>query len=39
MWFEGAVIANDSGGAVAQLFVTKYPLRVRTLLLWDRARS
>jgi hypothetical protein len=39
MWFEGAVIANDSGGAVTQLFVTKYPLRVRTLLLWDRARS
>jgi pimeloyl-ACP methyl ester carboxylesterase len=27
------LIANDSGGAVAQLFVTKYPLRVRTLLL------
>ena len=25
------LIANDSGGAVAQLFVTKYPLRVRTL--------
>ncbi len=31
----GAVdmIANDSGGAVAQLFVTRYPKRVRTLLL------
>jgi pimeloyl-ACP methyl ester carboxylesterase len=27
------LIANDSGGAVAQLFVTKHPLRVRTLLL------
>jgi haloalkane dehalogenase len=27
------LIANDSGGAVAQLFVTKYPLRARTLLL------
>jgi pimeloyl-ACP methyl ester carboxylesterase len=27
------LIANDSGGVVAQLFVTKYPLRVRTLLL------
>jgi haloalkane dehalogenase len=27
------LIANDSGGAVAQLFVTKYLLRVRTLLL------
>jgi len=27
------LIANDSGGAVAQLFVTKYPQRVRTLLL------
>jgi haloalkane dehalogenase len=27
------LIANDSGGAIAQLFVTKYPLRVRTLLL------
>jgi haloalkane dehalogenase len=27
------LIANDSGGAVAQLFVTKYPRRVRTLLL------
>jgi haloalkane dehalogenase len=27
------LIANDSGGAVAQLFVTKYPHRVRTLLL------
>jgi haloalkane dehalogenase len=26
-------LANDSGGAVAQLFVTKYPQRVRTLLL------
>lgn len=27
------LIANDSGGAVAQLFVTRYPDRVRTLLL------
>ena len=27
------LIANDSGGAVAQLFVTRYPQRVRTLLL------
>jgi len=27
------VIANDSGGLVAQLFVAKYPQRVRTLLL------
>jgi haloalkane dehalogenase len=27
------VVANDSGGAVAQLFVAKYPARVRTLLL------
>jgi haloalkane dehalogenase len=27
------LIANDSGGAVAQLFVAKYPHRVRTLLL------
>jgi pimeloyl-ACP methyl ester carboxylesterase len=27
------LIANDSGGAVAQLFVSKFPLRVRTLLL------
>jgi pimeloyl-ACP methyl ester carboxylesterase len=27
------LIANDSGGAVAQLFVTRYPKRVRTLLL------
>jgi haloalkane dehalogenase len=27
------LIANDSGGAVAQLFVTRYPERVRTLLL------
>ena len=27
------LIANDSGGAVAQLFVTKFPVRVRTLLL------
>jgi haloalkane dehalogenase len=27
------VIASDSGGAVAQLFVTKYPARARTLLL------
>jgi haloalkane dehalogenase len=27
------LIANDSGGAVAQLFVTKYPQRARTLLL------
>ncbi|QSQ28564.1 alpha/beta hydrolase [Pyxidicoccus parkwayensis] len=31
----GAVdlVANDSGGAVAQLFVTRHPKRVRTLLL------
>lgn len=27
------LIANDSGGAVAQLFVLRYPHRVRTLLL------
>lgn len=27
------LVANDSGGAVAQLFVTKYPHRVRTLML------
>lgn len=27
------LVANDSGGAVAQLFVAKYPQRVRTLLL------
>jgi pimeloyl-ACP methyl ester carboxylesterase len=27
------IIANDSGGAVAQLFVTRYQERVRTLLL------
>jgi haloalkane dehalogenase len=27
------VVANDSGGAVAQLFVTRYPERTRTLLL------
>ena len=27
------LIANDSGGAVAQIFVTRYPDRVRTLLL------
>lgn len=27
------IIANDSGGAVAQLFVARYPRRVRTLLL------
>jgi pimeloyl-ACP methyl ester carboxylesterase len=27
------LIANDSGGAVAQLFVLRYPRRVRTLLL------
>lgn len=27
------LVANDSGGAVAQLFVTQYPQRVRTLLL------
>jgi pimeloyl-ACP methyl ester carboxylesterase len=27
------LIANDSGGAVAQLFVIKYPQRVRTLML------
>jgi pimeloyl-ACP methyl ester carboxylesterase len=27
------LVANDSGGAVAQLFVTRYPERVRTMLL------
>ncbi|MDG3440923.1 alpha/beta fold hydrolase [Nitrospirillum amazonense] len=27
------IVANDSGGAVAQLFVTQYPKRVRSLLL------
>jgi haloalkane dehalogenase len=27
------IVANDSGGAVAQLFVAHYPQRVRTLLL------
>jgi haloalkane dehalogenase len=27
------VIANDSGGLIAQLFVTRYPQKVRTLLL------
>jgi haloalkane dehalogenase len=27
------VIASDSGGAVAQIFMTRYPKRVRTLLL------
>ena len=27
------LVASDSGGAVAQLFVAKYPARVRTLLL------
>jgi len=27
------LIANDSGGAIAQLFVTRYPQRVRSLLL------
>ena len=27
------LVANDSGGAVAQLFLAKYPWRVRTLLL------
>jgi haloalkane dehalogenase len=27
------IVANDSGGAIAQLFVAKYPERVRTLLL------
>jgi haloalkane dehalogenase len=30
---QADLIANDSGGAVAQLFVTKNPNRVRTLLL------
>jgi pimeloyl-ACP methyl ester carboxylesterase len=30
---EVDVIANDSGGAVAQLFVTRYPMHVRTMLL------
>jgi haloalkane dehalogenase len=27
------LVANDSGGAIAQLFVTRYPKRVRSLLL------
>ena len=27
------LVANDSGGLVSQLFVAKYPQRVRTLLL------
>lgn len=27
------LVANDSGGAIAQLFVTRHPQRVRTLLL------
>jgi len=27
------IVANDSGGMVAQLFVTRYPERVRTMLL------
>ncbi len=27
------IVANDSGGAIAQLFVTRYPKRVRSLLL------
>ena len=27
------IVANDSGGAIAQLFVARYPQRVRTLLL------
>jgi len=27
------LVANDSGGAVAQIFVTRYPARVRSLLL------
>src|SRR5262249_21868272 len=27
------IVANDSGGAVAQLFVARFPERVRTLLL------
>jgi haloalkane dehalogenase len=27
------LVANDSGGAVAQLFATRYPARVRTMLL------
>lgn len=27
------IVANDSGGAVAQLFLARYPQRVRTLLL------
>jgi haloalkane dehalogenase len=30
------LIANDSGGAVAQLFVARYPQRARTLLLTER---
>lgn len=29
------VVANDSGGAIAQLFAARYPERVRTLLLTD----
>jgi pimeloyl-ACP methyl ester carboxylesterase len=31
------LVANDSGGAIAQLFVTRYPDRVRTLLLTNCA--
>jgi haloalkane dehalogenase len=27
------VVSNDSGGEVAQIFVARYPTRVRTLLL------
>ena len=27
------IVANDSGGAIAQLFVTRYPDRARSLLL------
>lgn len=27
------IVANDSGGAIAQLFIVKYPQRVRTVLL------
>ena len=30
---QADLIANDSGGAVAQLFITRYPGRVRTLML------
>ncbi|HEY2663640.1 MAG TPA: alpha/beta hydrolase, partial [Candidatus Binataceae bacterium] len=29
------IVANDTGGEVAQLFVARYPQRVRSLLLWN----